>query len=82
MFFLNQPDEGTKFWKQGKRILQKMQDNIQCRKCKAPTDKLKESTVSRNDLDDCCRRNFHDSDSEYSEYDDAHQLIYIMKMNF
>ena len=48
-----------------------MQDNIQCRKCKAPTDKLKESTVSRNDVEDCCRRNFNDSDSEFSEYDDA-----------
>ena len=57
--------------KNGKDILQNMQDNIQCRKCKAPTDKLKESTVSRNDVEDFCRRNFNDSDSEFSEYDDA-----------
>ncbi len=71
IFLLKESDDSARFWKKGKDILQNMQDNIQCRKCKAPTDKLKEKTVSRNDVGDCCRRNFNDSDSEYSEYDDA-----------
>jgi hypothetical protein len=51
-----------------------MQDNMQCRKCKAPTDKLKESTVSKHDVDGCCERHLHDSDSDYSDYDDASEI--------
>ena len=52
IFLLKESDDSARFWKKGKDILQNMQDNIQCRKCKAPTDKLKESTVSRHDVGD------------------------------
>ena len=43
-------------------------------KMKAPTDKLKESTVSKHDVDGCCERHLHDSDSDYSDYDDASSI--------
>ena len=70
IFLLKESDDSARFWKKGKDILQNMQDNMQCRKCKAPTDKLIESTLSRHDVGYCCRRNFNDSDSEYSDYDE------------
>ena len=80
LFLFKGIDEETKFWKKGRGILQNMQDNMQCRKCKAPTDKLKESTVSKHDVDGCCERHLHDSDSDYSDYDDASEIdLYRLK---
>ena len=64
-------DDSTLFWKRGKIILQNVQDNFQCRKCKIPTDELKSRTISRVNQEDECDFKQHKSDSECSDYEDA-----------
>ena len=62
------------FFREGKKILQNMQDNIQARKCKIPTESLMKNTVStRNDENQYQDRQY-DSDDQYSDFEDAESI--------
>ena len=69
---MNENIDSSKFWKNGARILQNMQDNLQCRKCKVPSDRIKATTLSsESDNMDGHAGRFRDCESDYSDYDDA-----------
>ena len=66
--------EQTNFFREGKIILQNMQDNIQARKYKIPTDRQKKCTVSTQNDENQHQDRTYDSDDQYSDYKDAESV--------
>jgi hypothetical protein len=62
-------DDCNEYWKKGNK--QNMQNNLQCRKSKSPTDKLKARTISRMTHKIEFFGQHHNSDNEFSDFDDA-----------
>ncbi len=51
-----------------------MQDNIQARKCKIPTERLKKCTVSTQNNENQYQDRAYDSDDQYSDFEDAESI--------
>ena len=62
------------FFREGKIILQNMQDNMQARKCKIPTERLKKCTVSTQNDENQHQDRTYDSDDQYSDFEDAESV--------
>ncbi len=71
MNLIKTDNNSSKFFKEGKKILQNMQDNIQARKCQIPIEELKKVTKSSNNEENNCKNGVYDSYDEYSEFGDA-----------
>jgi hypothetical protein len=66
--------EQNNFFREGKIILQNMQDNMQARKCKIPTERLKKCTVSTQNDENQHQDRMYDSDDQYSDFEDAESV--------
>ena len=71
MNLMKTDNNSRKFFKEGEKILQNMQDNIQARKCQIPIEELKKVTKSSNNEENNCKNGVYDSYDEYSEFGDA-----------
>ena len=66
--------EQNNFFREGKIILQNMQDNMQARKCKIPTERLKKCTVSTQHDENQHQDRTYDSDDQYTDFEDAESV--------
>ncbi len=64
----------TKFFREGKDILQNMQDNMQARKWKITTKRLKKCTVSTQNDENQYQDRHYNSDDQYSDFEDAESV--------
>jgi hypothetical protein len=64
MRFMSDESPSNKFFKEGRNILQNMQDNIQERKCKIFIEQLKKRTLSTEYDEIQCQHREHNSDDE------------------
>ncbi len=64
----------TYFFREGKKILRNMQDNMQARKCKILTERLKKNTHSTQNDESKYQDRQYNSDDQYSDFEDAESV--------